>query len=192
MLNLKVIIASTRPGRVGLSVGTWFYRFAKDYCKDKFNVELVDLAEVNLPFLDESKHPMLQQYTHEHTRQWSETIGSSDAFVFCIPEYNYHPPATIVNAIDFVYKEWNYKACGLCSYGGISGGMRSAENLKPLLLAVKMHPVNEGVVMPFVQQKLDPDTGAFKAESVHEASARAMLDELHRWSEALVPLRARK
>jgi NAD(P)H-dependent FMN reductase len=191
-LTLKVVIASTRPGRVGLPVGTWFYKFAQEYCKDKFNVELVDLAAVNLPFMDEAKHPMMQQYEHEHTRQWAKTVSGADAFVFCIPEYNYQPPATLVNAVDYLYKEWNYKPCGLLSYGGVSGGMRAQENLKPLLLTVKMHPLVEQVIVPMVHQKLDVDTGLFKAEAIHEASARTMLDELHRWTKALAVLRTDK
>jgi len=66
MPNLHVVIASTRPGRAGLPIGTWFHAFARQH--GKFEAKLVDLAEVNLPLLDEPKHPRLGQYEKEHTR----------------------------------------------------------------------------------------------------------------------------
>ena len=48
---LQVIIASTRPGRVGPTVAEWFVKRAKDH--GAFEVETVDLAEVALPLFDE-------------------------------------------------------------------------------------------------------------------------------------------
>src|SRR6185312_5064612 len=100
MYSLKIVIASTRPGRKGISVANWFIEIAK---KDaSFNIEVLDLAKINLPFLDEPKHPRLQQYTKQHTKEWSKTIETADAFVFVIPEYNYSMPPTLLNAIDFL------------------------------------------------------------------------------------------
>ena len=64
MPKLHVVIASTRPGRTGLPVGAWFFECAKLH--GKFDVELIDLKEVNLPFLDEPQHPRLRQYEHAH------------------------------------------------------------------------------------------------------------------------------
>ena len=66
MLKLDVIIASTRPGRVGLPIGNWFVERAKAH--GRFEVIVADLKEVNLPILDEPKHPRFQQYEHEHTK----------------------------------------------------------------------------------------------------------------------------
>src|SRR4051812_30636337 len=87
MPQLTVVIASTRPGRVGLPVAQWFIEYARQ--EGSFDVHTVDLAEVGLPFLDEPSHPRLQQYEHQHTKDWSATISVADAFVFVTPEYNY-------------------------------------------------------------------------------------------------------
>ena len=77
MFQLKIIIASTRPERKGISVANWFIEIAK---KDPaFNIEVLDLAEINLPFVDEPHHPRLQKYTKEHTKEWSKTIDEADA-----------------------------------------------------------------------------------------------------------------
>ena len=153
MFQLKIIIASTRPGRKGISVAEWFIGIAKK--EAAFEVEVLDLAEINLPFIDEPHHPRLQQYTKDHTKAWSKAIDAADAFVFVIPEYNYSMPPTLLNAIDFLYKEWNHKPVGLVSYGGLSGGTRSAQMCKEVITTVKMMPLSEAVNIPFFEKHID-------------------------------------
>jgi NAD(P)H-dependent FMN reductase len=186
MLKLDVVLTSTRPGRACLPIGTWFHAFAQRH--GKFEVGLVDLAVVNLPPLDEPRHPRLGQYEHAHTKAWSATVAAADAFVFVTPEYNYGPPPALLNAFDFVYKEWNYKAAGFVSYGGPAGGARSVAMTKQVVTALKMMPMFEAVGIPLFSQFLD--AGVFKATEHHEKAATAMLDELLRWTEALKPMRA--
>jgi len=189
MYILKIIIASTRPERKGTAVANWFIEIAK---KDpNFNVEVLDLEKINLPFLDEPKHPKLQQYTKEHTREWSKTINAADAFVFVIPEYNYSMPPTLSNAIDFLYKEWNYKPVGLVSYGGISGGLRSAQMCKLQITTVRMMPLTEGVAIPFFEKHID-ENGKFISYELADKSAEVLLKELLKWTEALKPMRNKK
>ena len=84
---LQIVICSTRPGRVGPAVAEWITAAAE--ADGRFAVEVVDLAEVNLPMFDEPRHPRLHQYEHQHTRDWSATIDRADAFIFVLPEYNY-------------------------------------------------------------------------------------------------------
>src|SRR3954469_8832993 len=128
MLKLHVIIASTRPGRVGLPIGNWFEGAARRH--GKLEVRLVDLAEVRLPMFDEPRHPRFQQYEHAHTKAWSTIVAEADAFVFVTPEYNYSAPPSLLNALDYVFREWHYKPVGLVSYGGMAGGTRAAQMLK--------------------------------------------------------------
>jgi NAD(P)H-dependent FMN reductase len=184
--SLKIVIASTRPGRVGLPVGEWFEGRARAH--GAFEVELVDLAEVGLPFLDEPNHPRLRKYTQEHTRRWSATVTAADAFVFVTPEYNFGFPAPLKNALDFLHWEWHYKAAGIVSYGGVSAGTRSAQMLKQVLSTLKMMPLFEAVSIPFVAQFID-DEGVVQANETMEKAADAMLDELVRVNGALAVLR---
>jgi NAD(P)H-dependent FMN reductase len=186
VLKLKVIVTSTRPGRIGLPVGEWFVEATKQH--EVFEVELIDLATVNLPLFDEPNHPMSGHYEHDHTKEWSEIVQSADAFVFIMPEYNYFAPATMINAIDFLHHEWNYKPAGIVSYGGVSAGTRSAQSVKPLLASVKMMPSPEGVFIPFVNQFIDADTHSFKANEGHTEAAERVLNELNKWATALGPL----
>jgi NAD(P)H-dependent FMN reductase len=186
-LRLHVILSSTRPGRVGATVARWFHGLAAEH--GKFDpVELVDLADFNLPVYDEPRHPVLQQYEHEHTKRWGASVAAADAFVFVTPEYNYGPTPALLNALDYVYKEWNYKPAAFVSYGGISGGIRAVQVTKQTLTTLKMVPLVEAVVIQTVAQQLD-ENGQFRPGDVHARSAKAMLDELLRWAEALKPLR---
>ena len=72
---------------------------------------------------------MKQHYEHEHTKRWSAIIDDADAFVFVTPEYDYFAPASLVNAIQCLAKEWNYKPAGIVSYGDISGGLRATTDV---------------------------------------------------------------
>lgn len=183
--TLNIIVGSTRPGRVAPIFANWFRDFAAPH--GKFEPVIVDIAEFGLPLFDEPKHPRLGDYENEHTRRWSQTIAAGDAFVFVTPEYNYFIPAPLVNAITYLSSEWKYKPAGFLSYGGVSGGLRGVESAKSLLTTLKVVPVPEGVAVPNYPQLVVE--GAFQPNDSIIASAGTMLDELHRWSVALKPMR---
>jgi NAD(P)H-dependent FMN reductase len=185
--TLQIIIASTRPGRVGPSVADWIYDRAIKH--GGFDVELIDLAEVNLPMFDEPKHPRFGEYLHQHTKDWSATISRGDAYIFVIPEYNYGFNAAIKNAIDYLNHEWLYKPLGFVTYGGVAAGTRAMQMLKQVVSALKMVPMTEAVNIPFVQQFLDSDR-VLQPNEVMESAATAMLDELARWTQATQTLRS--
>jgi len=187
--TLLIIIASTRPGRRGPSIAHWFRDRAIE--SGHFEVEVADLAELNLPFMDEPNHPRLRQYTHQHTRNWSAIVDSADAFVFVMPEYNYGFNAALKNAIDYLHFEWQYKPVGFVSYGGVSGGTRAVQMIKQVVTTLKMFPLSEAVSLPFFTQFIDEDEQV-QANDVMETAAVAMLDELSRTARALQPLRERE
>jgi NAD(P)H-dependent FMN reductase len=188
MFNLQVILVSTREGRKGPAVAEWFVGRAREH--GRFEIELIDLADVNLPLFDEPRHPRLGKYEHEHTKRWSAIVDRADAFVFVTPEYNYSAPPSLVNALDYLNREWAYKPVGFVSYGGVSGGTRSVQMTKQIVTALKMMPIPEAVSIPFFVEYLDADTGVFDPGATQEMAATAMLDELLRWTGALKPLRA--
>ena len=186
--RLQVIIGATRPGRIGPQVARWFLDVAADH--PSFDVELVDLAEVNLPMLDEPENPARGGvFHHEHSRAWSRTVAGADAFVFVVPEYNNGYNAAVKNALDYLYYEWHDKAAGFVSYGGnMGGGTRAVQALKPVLLSLRMVPVHEAVSIPFIQTMLD-EQGRFQGTPSLARAAVAMLDEIARRERALHHLR---
>jgi len=189
MYNLKIITASTRPGRKGPALANWIFDLAKKHTE--FTVELLDLAEINLPFLDEPNHPSMQKYTKDHTKKWSATIAAADAFIFVTPEYNFGYPATLKNALDFLYNEWTYKPVAFVSYGGIAGGTRSMQALKQVISAMNMVPVLEAVNVPFFTKYID-EQNKFNADEIIQKSAEGMFKELLKWTETLHQMRNKK
>jgi NAD(P)H-dependent FMN reductase len=181
---LAIVIGSTRPGRVGPKFATWFRSRAIDH--GGFDVELVDLATLKLPFLDEPSHPRMHQYIHQHTIDWGHTVERSDAFVFVTPEYNFGYSAVLKNAIDYLSQEWADKAVGFLSYGGVAAGTRAVQQLKQVVTALKMVPVAESVNIPFFTQFID-DSGTVRPNDAMTRSADAMLDELARVTALIRP-----
>lgn len=184
---LQIITASTRGSRKGPLVAEWFLHQARRH--NGFSTEAVDLRDVGLPLLDEPKHPRLQQYEHTHTREWSEVVNRADAFVLVTPEYDHAPPASLVNALQFLVKEWAYKPLGFVNYGGVSGGTRSAEITKLIATTLRMMPIPEAVSIPFFSKHIDEEAESFSPGEVQEKASAAMLDELLRWAVALRTLR---
>jgi NAD(P)H-dependent FMN reductase len=186
MPTLTIIVGSTRPGRAGQPIAEWFAERARAH--GGFDVEVVDLAEVGLPLLDEPNHPRLGQYTKQHTKDWSAIIDRADAIVFVTPEYNYGYPASIKNAIDFLHREWRDKPVGFVSYGGVAAGTRAVQQLKQVVTTLRMVPVFESVNIPWHAQLIKD--GKFEGNEGLEQAASIMLDELQRVEPALHQLRA--
>ena len=184
-MNLTVIIASTRPGRAGEPIAKWFIERAKKH--GAFDVVVADLKEINLPLLDEPEHPRFQKYQHEHTKKWAAIVAAADAYAIVTPEYNFSAPPALVNALDYVLKEWQYKPACFVSYGGVSGGLRSVQMTKLLLTAMKVVPLPEAVTIPFFSKMMKD--GAFQGSEELEKSIKPMLDELHKWATALKTVR---
>jgi NAD(P)H-dependent FMN reductase len=187
MPKLMVVIASTRPTRVGLAVGQWFVDRATE--RASFDVDLVDLAELDLPFMDEPEHPRFHRYVHEHTKRWSARVAAADAFVFVTPEYNHGYNAPLKNAIDFLHGEWEHKPVGFVGYGGVAAGTRAVQQLKPVVAVLRMTPLSDAVYIPWVNQHLDEER-RFQPTGAMDTAAAAMLQSLEQYESALRPLRS--
>jgi NAD(P)H-dependent FMN reductase len=177
--HLQIIIGSTRPGRAGPAVGGWFYDIAVKH--DAFSVELVDLATVDLPLLNEPHPPRLGRYVHDHTKQWSATISAGDAYVFVVPEYNRGYNAATKNALDYLCKEWHRKPVGFVGYGGVAAGARSIQGLVPVVASLGMVPMANSVNVPTIKRMIGAE-GDFAPNPRLDQSAGALLDELSGWA----------
>jgi len=184
MLRIAIIIGSTRPGRKGEAVGKWTYDIARKRTDAEF--ELVDIAEFNLPLLDEPMPPMFGQYSHDHTRVWSAKIASFDGYVFVTPEYNHGTSAALKNAIDFLHQEWTNKAAGFVAYGGTMGA-RAVENLRLVLAELQVATVRMQVGLSMFTDF--ENFSVFKPAETREKHVNDMLDQVIAWSSVLRPLR---
>ena len=176
---VQLIVASTRPGRVGEPIGQWIAARARD--RGDLEVEIVDLAEVDLPMFAEPKHPRTGEYTLQSTRDFSATIDRAAGFILVYPEYNHSYNAALKNALDHLNREWAGKPVGLVSYGGVAAGARATIALEPVLLALGTTPlVGAAVPIPFVSQFLEGegDQRRFAPNDAVGQGTDAMLDAL--------------
>ena len=100
--------------------------------RDRRQFEVVDIADFNLPLLDEAYPAAYQNYQGDHTKAWSAKISEFDGYIFVANEYNHTVSAALANALSYLNAEFNNKAAGIVSYGSM-GGVRAAEHLRNLL-----------------------------------------------------------
>ncbi|GIJ50681.1 FMN reductase [Virgisporangium aliadipatigenens] len=185
-LRIGVIVGSTRPGRRAETVARWIIDEAARHPGGTF--DLVDLADHDLPLLDEPIPAMAGNYHHPHTRRWAETIAGYDGFVFVVPEYNRSIPAALKNAVDYLFAEWRDKAAGFVGYGATAGGSRAVEHLRQILAEVHVADVRTPVLLGVFD---DFDADGRPAPRPHHAKAvDMMLGELLTWGRALRTVRA--
>ncbi|MFC6704782.1 NADPH-dependent FMN reductase [Flexivirga alba] len=184
-LRIAIIIGSTRPDRVGPTIADWAFDRASG--RGDASYDLIDLAHVGLPLLDEPEPAAAHHYRHDHTKRWSRLIDSYDGFVFVAPEYNRGMAGSLKNAIDFLYAEWNDKAAGIICYGS-SGGLRAGEHLKSTLGEVQIATVRAQVSLSIYDDMTD--FVQLTPRDYQVANLDAMLDSLLRWAGAMRALRA--
>ena len=187
MIDVAIILGSTRPGRRAEPIARWIHTIADKRGDARF--ELVDIAEFRLPFLDEPTPAMMQKYTQPHTRKWAAKIDAFDAFVFVTPEYNHGISASLKNAIDFLYREWNNKAAGFVGYGG-GEGARGVEQLRLVMAEMQVATVRAQVGLSLFTDF--ENFHAFKPAPGREAAVTSMLDQLVAWGGALKAVRERQ
>lgn len=185
MVRIGIILGSTRPNRLGDKVATWVYDSASR--RGDAEYELVDLRDHPLPHLDEP--PLARPVTGSEQapiKAWSDTIASYDGYVLISPEYNFSAPGVLKNALDTLYTEWNNKAVGFVSYGGV-GGARAVQHLRAICGAMQMADV-AGQVTVSLHTEFE-NRAVLKPGDYNVVALATMLDQVVAWSTALAPLR---
>ncbi|QLE73365.1 NAD(P)H-dependent oxidoreductase [Streptomyces rectiverticillatus] len=185
--RLAVIVGSTRDGRFGPTVAKWFTEQVARH--GDIEVDLVDLAHHPLPMR------LSAEPTAEDVAALAEVtprLEQADAFVVLTPEYNHSYPASLKNLIDWHYTQWQAKPVGFVSYGGLSGGLRAVEHLRPVFTELHAVPIREQVSFHNPWGKLDDDGRHLDAEAGEQASgaAKVLIDQLTWWALSLREARA--
>jgi len=165
--KIKLIVGSTRQGRVGKPVSDWLIEEAKDAGHD---VEVLDLQAIDLPPFDAAIPPSYKPTETPKGKAWAETVTNSDGFIFVTPEYNRSIPSSLKNAIDYLAPEWENKPVAIISYGYIDGGKSAARHLQDIMDWLKMRNVGEEMALKF-------DRGTFNEEGQFN-DADATLSEI--------------
>lgn len=189
MSKIAIIVGSVRPNRFGPHVGEWVYNLATNYKEATF--EIIDIADYDLPLLDEPYPPMAGNYQNSHTKKWAQKIAGFDGFIFITPEYNHGVAASLKNALDFLYAEWNDKPVAYVSYGAGAGGSRAVEQLRQIAAQLRQYDILEQVIILNSWEHKD-EKGKFIAKEDHVAQAEALLKEIVFWSAAFKDIRKKR
>jgi NAD(P)H-dependent FMN reductase len=184
-MKIQVIVASTRPGRIGDRVGKWVADMAAVH--PGFEVELVDLADYPLPHFDEAVSPRYNPSREPNVaaRRWLAKIGAADGYVVVTPEYNHSFPGILKDAIDYADFQLQKKPVAIVSYGTV-GGARAAEQLKLVLIEAKAAVVPEALALIGVKGIVD-EAGRYTGDKDYGPATqlRHNLNELSWWADAL-------
>jgi NAD(P)H-dependent FMN reductase len=190
LLNIQVILGSTRKGRRGENVARWVVERASS--AGEFQVELIDLAEYPLPFYEETMSPAGHHgsYVQEEQRRFVAKIAQADGYVMVTPEYNHSFSAVLKNALDHGYYEWNNKPVAFVSYAGVAvGGARAVEQLRLVVIELQMAPIRESVHIGNVRQVFG-EQGQMTVPA-HDQRLTALFRQLRWWGDALKAARER-
>ena len=184
MMNIKIIMGSTRQGRLSEKPAKWIFEEAKK--NPDLNVDLLDLRDFPLPFFEEATSPGMmpagEYFSNPIAIKWRDKIKEADGFIIVTPEYNHGYPAVLKNALDYVYFEWNKKPVGFVSYGGVAGA-RSVEQLREVSIELQLVPIRNAIHIPNIWSLLD-ESGNLKTETLQK-SADNFLTQLIWWTKTL-------
>lgn len=180
-MKIQIIFGSTRDGRKGEVVANWIYGLTKQ--RKDVDFEYIDLKEWNLPFYNDPINPSSGEYSYTYTKKWSAKIAEGDGYIIVTPEYNHGYPASLKNALDLLYKEWNGKPVAFVSYGGSAGGARAVEQLRQVVLELQMIPIYEAISLVRFFKLFDEQGNLL--EDRYNLSANNLLDSLIKWVKKL-------
>lgn len=201
-LRVAVIIGSTRQGRIGDGIGRWFvdlavrsepHRVAQaesaepdaaDADGPDAALSVVDLAEFRFP----DRYPRLST---PPMARFAAAVDRSEAFVIVTPEYNRSFPASLKQAIDYAYDEWQAKPVGFVSYGFGTAGVYAVEQLRSVFTELHVVTLRDTVSLDLCDTDLDGD-GRPRGQDRHGQAVATLLDRLLWWGLALRAARARR
>ncbi|MBB6174906.1 NAD(P)H-dependent FMN reductase [Nocardiopsis mwathae] len=176
-LKIAVILGSTREGRHSDAVAKWFVTQAER--RGDMEVDLVDLAEFAFP----SAYP---QEAHPEVAAFTSRLERADGFVVVTPEYNHSYPASLKQAIDYAYDEWNAKPVAFVCHGGVSQGLRAVEHLRGVFSELHTVTIRNVVSMPSPMFSEGAGSTATPGVSENpEQAAAALLEQLAWWGRVL-------
>src|SRR5258708_9877921 len=138
MAKIGVIIGSTRDTRFADIPAKWIYEIARK--RGGWEVELVDVRDFHLPFFNEVASNAHVPSQDPNVVRWQKKLAEFDGYIFVTAEYNRSVPASLKNALDQAYVEWNRKPAAVVGYGG-PGAARAVEHLRSITIELQMVPL---------------------------------------------------
>lgn len=187
-MKLQIIIGSTRPNRMTERLAKWVANEAKNL--EDTTVDLVDLADYNIPFFDEAISPRYNpnRQINAEAGKWVDKLSEGDAYIFVTPEYNHSIPGVLKNALDYITTELDKKPATVVSHGGV-GGARAIIHLKEILSESQAAIIPKAVAFAGAGQSLTEEGVLDEAVKANpygpQGAITSMLAEIKWYSDAL-------
>jgi len=193
MLNLKILIGSTRPTRAADRIAPWVIDRTRAH--GAFDVEVLDLRDWQLPMFQEHIGTIGDfgdpTYSDPEVRRWNRKLKEADGLLVVTAEYLHSIPGTLKNAFDNVFVSWALRNKPLAAVGystGIAAGVRAIEHLMDVAIESEMVPLRDTVLIPKLDTAFD-EKGA-PVDPMTDIAMTVMLDDLEWWGTLLAKARA--
>jgi len=92
------------------------------------SVELLDLADYPMPFMEEPGSPRYNPHRQPEPRvkKWLDKLNEADGYIVVTPEYNRGMPGVLKNAIDYLDWQLERKPVALVSHGSTGGALAAS------------------------------------------------------------------
>lgn len=190
-VSLGVVLASLRPQRRGEAFARW--ALDKVAGKEGVSAELVDLRDWPIPPFEHPATAVVAEKSYPEgslAARWAQKIASLDGFVIVTPEYNQGYPGQLKNALDQINAPWNYKPVAFVGYGGSASGSRAVQQLRQVVIELRMIPVRDDVSIRLIG--LAADERGWPADDFYAKRGDAMASELAWWARIAKDARARR
>ena len=176
MANILVVTGSVRPNSANSKVVPVVVAAAE---AKGAAVTVADLGELNLPFFNDPVPPSAPEFasTDDRVQTWTKMVADADGVVLVTPEYNHTMSPVQLNAIDWVFKEWEDKPVALIGYGWRSGAGQAHATAREALAVNLKAKVGDEQANMFFMKDLKPD-GSVLDKATVEGKIGAAIDEL--------------
>lgn len=117
-------------------------------------------------------------------RDFVADMARADGFVLVFPEYNHGIPGALKDLLDHLSDEWSRKPFGMVTTGGISGGIRAAEHMRPVINGLGGVSIPMAVPVPWVKKAFD-ENGPIEERERWDKRMTRFFDEMAWYAGAL-------
>lgn len=153
---MKITIVSGSPRKQSFNIRTAL-NLENELKKKGVEITLVDMRNISLPMI-QTVWEKPESVPTEFQSLWN-AINDSEALIFVSPEYNGGYSPAMKNMIDhFPKSAFQRKAFGIVTGStGAFGGMRAAQQMQQLAMALFAIPSPAMLVVPNVDKKFNAD-----------------------------------
>lgn len=170
-MKIPVLYGSVREGRKSEAVA-------------KFIHAELSKTGVESEYVTPEKYQDMEPLERKHPEPWKSIMEQADGLIIVSPEYNHGYPGSLKEMLDSLYEEYAHKPVGIVGAAGFLGGGRMVEQLRQVVIELKMVPIREAGYFPMVWE-LQDEKGELKNPEQYLPRLEPFFKELFWYAEVL-------